>query len=409
MSNNKTLYVGIDAHSTHNFCCFMDINGNLIRKIFAVPNSLPGAEELTARILETADSKNFTHVKVATEATSFYDFHLIEFLVNNKKLLTFNLLAYRFNPKTTKSFKKTYPDKNKTDPDCAFAIADRLRFGRLPEPYQQHQPYAPLQRLTRFRHHLVKSISTEKTYFSTHLFLKYSAYSKVSPFSNTFGATSSSIITDFFSLDELAVLSLQDMVKFLIKKSKNRFHDPEKIAKKVQTVIRESYRIRPSLASSVNLILSMTIKNIKALEKSLKIVDKTIAQELKAFPNTLISVQGLGPVYTAGIIAEVGNINRFSSQAKLAKFAGITWRKTSSGKFTAQITRMTKTGNDYLRYYLMEAANSLRMHNEEFRQFYNKKYHEVTEHQHKRAVALSSRKLVRLVFALLSKNQLYQA
>lgn len=180
------------------------------------------------------------------------------------------------------------------------------------------------------------------------------------------------------------------------------------MAEKVKQVARESYRIRPTLANSVNLILSSTIETIRALTQALKEVDEAIANELKAFPNTLESVKGLGPVYSAGIFAEIGNIKRFSSHAKLAKFAGLTWRKTASGNFEAEETHMTKTGNQFLRYYLIEAANSLRVHNEEYRLYYQSKYKEVPKHQHKRAIALTARKLVRLVFALLTKNQLYQ-
>ncbi len=60
---------------------------------------------------------------------------------------------------------------------------------------------------------------------------------------------------------------------------------------------------------------------------------------------------------------------------------------------------MSKAGNPYLRYYLGEAANSVRKHIPE--------YAEVTKYQHKRALALTSRKFVLLVFGLLAKNQLY--
>jgi hypothetical protein len=35
---------------------------------------------------------------------------------------------------------------------------------------------------------------------------------------------------------------------------------------------------------------------------------------MQLFPNTLISVKGIGPVYCAGIIAEIGDIKRFSNQ-----------------------------------------------------------------------------------------------
>ena len=41
--------------------------------------------------------------------------------------------------------------------------------------------------------------------------------------------------------------------------------------------------------------------------------------------------------------------------------------------------------------------------------FYEKKYAEVSKHQHKRALALTARKLIRLIFGLLDKNQLYSA
>lgn len=408
MSINKTLYVGVDVHSENNACCFMDSSGKLVRNIFTVPNSRPGAERVVSEIIDSIKSNDFTNVMIATEATSFYDYVFMDFLSCNQKFSRFAPQLYRLNPKTTKSFKKTYPDKDKTDPDCAFVIADRLRFGRLPEPYPKLQPYIPLQRLTRFRKHIVDNIVKEKTYFTIHLFLKYSSYSKVNPFSNTLGNTSKSIILDY-TPDELVSIDIKDLIDSLIEKGKNRFPNPEATAKKVKKAVRESYRIRPALASSIDLVLATTIRNIRALNKNLKEVNKAIAQELKAFPNTLTSVKGLGPVYTAGIIAEIGDIKRFKSQAQLAKFAGITWRKTSSGKFTASKTRMTKTGSKYLRYYLWEAANSLRVHNEEYRHYYTKKYPEVNDYPHKRAVALCARKLVRLVFALLTKNQLYQA
>lgn len=404
----KTLYLGIDVHSQHNSCRFTDENGTSLDATFTVPNNLPGAQELEQKILTAMKENNFDTLKIATEATSFLDLHLVDYLANSSLLTPYSSDIYQFNPKITAGFKKAYTDLDKTDNIDPMVIADRLRFGRLPEPYEDHKPYFPLKRLTRYRFHLVSAISREKDYFLTHLFLKFSSFSQVKPFSNSFGKTSLAIINDFFSIDEIANLSLEDLVDFIVKQGKNRFDNPEQIAEAVKKAARESYRLRPALASSVNLILASTIENIKALSKSLSQVDKAIASEFKAFPNTLQSVNGLGPVYCAGIFAEIGNINRFASHDKLAKFAGLTWRKTESGNFKGTITRMTKTGNQYLRYYLIEAANSLRVHNEEFKAYYQKKYHEVPIHQHKRAVALTARKLVRLVFALLTKRHLWQ-
>ena len=55
----------------------------------------------------------------------------------------------------------------------------------------------------------------------------------------------------------------------------------------------------------------------------------------------------------------------------------------------------------------MEAANKVRMHDPEFKRFYELKYRETPKTPHKRALALTARKLVRLVFALLRDNRLY--
>ena len=109
----------------------------------------------------------------------------------------------------------------------------------------------------------------------------------------------------------------------------------------------------------------------------------------------------------AGIIAEIGDISAFRSADALAKYAGLTWRHYDSGDFRSDDTYVTKAGNIYLRYFLVEAANSVRRHIPEYGEYYAKKFAEVTKHQHKRALALTSRKFVRLVFGLLARNQLY--
>ncbi|MES7218676.1 IS110 family transposase, partial [Cutibacterium acnes] len=55
----------------------------------------------------------------------------------------------------------------------------------------------------------------------------------------------------------------------------------------------------------------------------------------------------------------------------------------------------------------VQAADSVRKHDSDYRAFYQKKYDEVPKHKHKRALVLSARKLVRLVFMLLKTNKVY--
>ncbi len=57
----------------------------------------------------------------------------------------------------------------------------------------------------------------------------------------------------------------------------------------------------------------------------------------------------------AGLIAEIGQIERFEDQTKLAKYAGLSWKVKQSGNYQSQNTPLTKQGNRYFRYYLVEA------------------------------------------------------
>ena len=348
-------------------------------------------------------------IKVATEATDFYDFHILEFLASSETLQEYQTQFYRFNPRVIKAFKPSLRLRDKTDPKDAYAIAEYLRFqAEHAEEYKAKLDHLPLQRLTRFRCHLVKQLVREKNYFLNQLFLKFSAFGKKEPFSDTFGVTAVAIISEFMTPEAIANADTKELVDFVIKHGKNRFPNPEEIVKKLQYVAKESYRLSPALAESIHHVLCLSLANIRALTANLKKLDVTIAKQLNTFSQTLTSVNGIGNVYAAGIFAEIGDINRFPEEEQIARFAGLAWLRHQSGSFEAQTTRLDRQSNEHLRYYLVEAADSLRRHNTDFGTYYQKKYVEVTNHQHKRALVLTARKLVRLVDALLRTNQLYQ-
>ena len=80
-------------------------------------------------------------------------------------------------------------------------------------------------------------------------------------------------------------------------------------------------------------------------------------KNLKHFPTLLVSLRASVLFFFAGIYAQIGDVSKFISDNKLPKSAGITWRKTQSGKFNDEETRLTITGSNFLRYYLAEAQS----------------------------------------------------
>jgi transposase len=402
-----TLYLGIDVSMAENTCCFLLQNGTEARRRLTVPNNLPGAKQLVEEILRLMEHHHLDRLLVGLEATNLYWWHLACFLNSSLQLAPFMPMVYAFNPRLIKGFKKALSDTPKSDISDAYAIAERLRFGRHPAPFMPNELYQPLQRLTRFRCHLMHQITREKNYFLSFLFLKFSEYQNIDPFSDTFGATSQAVLTDYLTVDEIVATPLEELAQLLAKEGRNHFPCPEAVAATVKRAAQDSYRPHPILNEPLNLILGATLENIRTLSRQIKKLDQAIEREVRKFPNPLISVPGLGPVLVAGIMAEIQDIHRFPDHSALAKFAGIFWRTSESGSFQAEETSLGKSGNAYLRYYLIEAANSVRMHNAEYARYYRTKYDESTKHKHKRALVLTARKLVRMVDAMLRHNQLY--
>ncbi len=404
MSNS--LLVGIDVSLKDNKVRILHPDGTSLSK-FTVLNSVTGAKAFTQRVAAVAEKHNFDSIVIGLESTSVYGDPLVYFLKQDAAINRFNTKIHVLNPTQVNKFKQMYPDLPKTDDIDAWIIAEHLRFGRINKEVYMDDKYKALQKLTRARYHTVQSLTKEKNWFLNNLFLKFSSLAQEKIFSDRFGATSSSIIEDFFSVDEISYMPIEELVEFINKKGKGHFENPVEVAAAVQKAARSSYRLPKTVTDSVNQVLSVSFLAIKAYKEQLKIFDKAIEEQIKLIPNTLTSIKGIGPVYSAGIIAEIGDIHRFNDQAALAKFAGIAWTKHQSGNFTAAYTKLIKSGNRYLRYYLMEATNKVRLHDHELKRFYDKKYSQTPKTAHKRALVLTARKFVRLVYALLHSNRLY--
>ncbi|MCI6853718.1 MAG: IS110 family transposase [Firmicutes bacterium] len=402
------LYVGIDVSSKTNVVYLMLPDGDK-HSSFSVANSQDGSAQLVKRILSALTSHSLDTVMIGMEATSVYGDNLVYFLREDATLLPFNRKIFVLNPKQVNKFKEAYNDLPKNDSVDSFVIADCLRFGRInKEVYIGDYRYKALQNLTRARYFAVCNLVKEKQRFMNVLFKKYSTMTQEKVFSDTFSTTALAVYDEFESAEALADMDLHELTAFIMERGKNRFPDPDSVAKAIQKAARSSYRLPKTVNDSVNQVLSISITSMKALESQIKEFDKAIAAQMELLPDVLTSIPGIGPVYAAGIMAEIGDINRFENHAQLAKYAGLAWTQYQSGSFEAQTTRLIRSGNRFLKYYLCEAAFSLVRCDKEYSDFYHLKYKEVNRYQHKRALALTARKLVRLVFALLKDNRLYR-
>jgi hypothetical protein len=424
------LQVGIDFSQKRADFCLLFPNGQPLERHQAFGNSCSGYSLAKQLLLDALDSYQFDGVDVSGEATGYYWLPFFLQLAADPDLAPYDLNLFLLNPRWVYWYKKCFAQDDKCDEKDPYYIADRTRTHRPDVVWSPQMDTLPLRFYTRFRFHLVQDLAREKCYFSAFLFLKASAYRRVEPFSDIFGATSRLVLTQLPSLDELADLPVEALTDYLHELSGHHLREPADNARKLQHVAQESFPLHPALTLPVQRILELTLDHIRFLEGQIQQVEDWITAELASHPAIpqLATIPGVGPVFSSGIGAEIGDTQRFLQGTKwdkrrrryrsrnlrdaedaVAKIAGLWWPRSGSGDFEAEDRRMAKTGNRYLRYYFIQAANKMRQNIPDYADFYARKYREASKHKHKRALVLTARKSVGLIVGLLHRNEAYRS
>ena len=423
------LQVGIDFGQKRADLCLLYPDGHPLELHRSFANSRSGYTSAKQLLLDALDSHVFDGIDVSGEATGYYWLPFFLQLAADPDLAPHDLNLFLLNPRWVKWFKKCFAQDHKCDEKDPFYIAERTRT-RRPDVAWVPLDTLPLRFYTRLRFHLVRNLAREKCYFSAFLFLRASAYRCAKPFSDVFGATSRLVLTQLPHLDQLAELPVEDLATQLYELSGHHLPDPAANARKLKHAARESFPLDDTLTRPVQRILDLTLEHIRFLERQKERVEEWIATELQAYPRiaTLATIPGLGPVLSSGIGAEIGDTRRFLQASKwdrkrkryrqrnlrdaedaVAKIAGLWWPRAASGDFEAEDRRLAKSGNRYLRYYLIQGADQMRKHIPDYAAYFARKYKEATKHHHKRALVLTARKSVGLVVGLLHRNEPYRS
>lgn len=405
-------FVGLDVSSQKLDACIM-LSDTTIPFRASLTNDIVGASEIKNQVLQLNKIHQFKRIVIGMEATSLYSFHPAMFFNDDHELNHLKTEVMIEQPHKIKRYREAY-EENKNDTIDAFYIADYFRIERFSPSLLKEEKYLALQHLTRTRLQLIEQLARTKQHFTENIYYKCNTLPselKKDDELNTsvYSATLITLMTENYTLDDLAETPLDQFSELIQKLGRGRFKAPDKLANIIQKAIRGSYRLSQVHQESVDIVLSLLAREIRSLDKMIKEIDKAIEAMVEVIPEyqCLTSVPGIGKVYAAGIIAEIGQIQRFKDHPQLAKCAGLNWKQNQSGNSSSQNTSLVKRGNRYLRYYLVEAANSVKNYDDEYKAFYKKKYKEVPKHQHKRALVLTARKFVRLVDVLLRNHQLY--
>ena len=148
--------------------------------------------------------------------------------------------------------------------------------------------------------------------------------------------------------------------------------------------------------------LKLLIQRIRFLEMQKVELEKEIERILSEFHSPITSIPGIGNVLGATILAEIGDINNFSSPAKLLAFAGCDPSTYQSGKFVAKNTPMVKHGSRYLRNALYLATTAAYISSPSFQSYISKKKEQGKHHYV--AISHGMKKMSRVIFSVLKSN-----
>ena len=282
---------------------------------------------------------------VGMEATSHYWLALFAALREHR------FTVHVINPLQSNALRGMYIRQVKNDEIDSFIIAEVIRFGRYTEGGLPPSDIYELRELCRARSFIADMAADLKHKVIGLLDQVFPEYETC--FTDIFGLTSSELLRNCPTPADILELGVDKLTALLKKPSRGRFGADK--AKEITKLAKESFGIVLE-HGTMGLLIRQHMEHLRFMEEQIHELDERIAALYASFDTYLTTIPGIGPVLGAAIFAEIGDITRFESSAKLAAFAGIDPTVKKSGEFMGTKNRMSKRGSPYLRRALWQAA-----------------------------------------------------
>ena len=387
-------YIGIDIAKKAHEVCFLDQNGQVLDgNSFKIPNTLSGVDKLQKMLDKYGlTSKNS---QVGMEATGHYWLVLYSWLFEKG----FDIKV--INPIVTDALRNMRVRKVKNDRIDAEIVAKAIMFGEYQETAIADGDTLALRQLCRFRLWQVHSESDLKRKIIALLDQVFPEYTNL--FSDIFGITSKELLLQYTTPEEMASLSARKLTLLLSKSSKGHFGQEK--AMEIRAVAQSSMGIRIATDAFAFQIRQM-VEQLEFIEEQTALLDQQIEAYMEKLDSPVTSIPGIGPVYGAVILSELGNIHRFPSAKQIVSFAGLDAQIKESGEFTGTQTHISKRGSPYLRRAIWGAAFVASWSDPQLKDYYE--HLQARGKPHRIAVGAVARKLCYIIFAILSENRPYE-
>lgn len=392
-------YVGIDSHKdTHTAVflnCFYEKLGELTCS--TTPSDYP-------KFL--ADARKFlyheTELAFGFEDISAYGRSLVKFLVNQGYLIK------HVNAALVASERNSDNVSMKTDSIDAECVARVLlnRFDKLPLAVPSDKLFT-LKSLVARRESTNKMKCMLKNHLHTLIYENYPGYHSF--FTDVSCQSALAFYGTYPSPACLLESSLEELTELLKEASKGLVGE-KKALQIWQTVVKNEVPLSEHEAIR-NISIQSNVAQLTVTVESMKVLEDEMERFLGFFDYPLTSMKGIDTVTAAKIIAEIGDINRFSSASKLASYAGVAPVTYASGLTNVQYAN--KRGNRTLNEiffrlamgFIMLRGSSKVAVNPFFYNYYHQKLAEGKTK--KQALKCVQRRLVNIIYNMMKHKEDY--
>jgi transposase len=330
---------------------------------------------------------------VGCEATGPYWLSLYEALIAQ---------GYRvlvLNPFYVKARRGTTLRGTKTDPVDARLITEILQREHVPISHVPEAPVQGLRELTRLRADLVGQIGDVKRRIISILdrtFPEFAAY-----FSDVCGQAARTVLETWTLPEQLAEVSTARLAALLARLSHGHFGTEN--ARAVKEAAQQSIGVRRA-ADALAFELRLLLRQIRELEHLVAELDREIKHRYASLEQYLRTIPGVGQATAPAILAEIGDIRRFTDSDQLVALVGVDPQLHESGQ-TAGQAKMSKRGSPYLRRAVWHSALTACRLDPMFQAIDDRQRQRGKHH----LVALShvANKLTRVIYAVLKGQRPY--
>lgn len=387
------LFAGIDIAKYDHVIGAIDERGRSLSKPMTFKNSASGFERCAAYLEGLAADKS--EVFVGMEATGHYWLACFCFLKEHGfKIVVINPLR----TDAMRRFKNL--GKVKTDViDCTI-IAETLRVGDFEPSRLADEKLMSLRQMTRLHQALTEDTADLKRQIIVALDQVFPEYEHL--FSDMFGETSKAFLKRCPTPEECTDIDIRTLTNLLDRASNGKLGREK--ASELKSAAKASCGI--TLANEAfSFQIKLLANQIEFIEGQMSQVEAKIKTLLDEVEPLILTIPGISYKLGAQIVSEIGDVSRFNSASAIVKHAGINPSKNQSGTFEGEVNHITKQGSPYLRRALYLAAMAQLKCKTPLYGYYLKKRSEGKAHRE--ALVAVARKLVHVIYAVLSKQEPY--